>query len=231
MDTFIPSMSEQSESTWGDGAYEGAVFHSCSDPCSMPPPEVVIPTSAAGAAQPSLSCRVDGILARHHLFLLREMPRLRALIDRSILRHPPLAQRLRALRDVYDAFCMRARNHLCREEQFVFPLIRQLESALQRGTPFAGGLVESIEELKRDHQDAGRAIAVLRRMAGDFRCPDDASPELRSLLEGLGSLEITILHHVHEEDNELLPRALEAHEALIHGRHSHRSHSIPADHG
>jgi regulator of cell morphogenesis and NO signaling len=84
--------------------------------------------------------------------------------------------------------------------------------ALERGTgtdlPFP--VDAPIEAMVHEHDEVGAALAQLRRLTGGYDLGRALCSTYRALLEGLHGLELDLHQHVHEENNILFPRALEA---------------------
>ncbi len=74
---------------------------------------------------------VDHIEAVHHQYLWAELPRISALVDKIVTvhgeRHPELAE----VQRLYNELRADLEPHLVREEQQLFPMIRQLEAAAE----------------------------------------------------------------------------------------------------
>jgi regulator of cell morphogenesis and NO signaling len=63
--------------------------------------------------------------------------------------------------------------------------------------------------LEGEHEEAGAALASIRRLTNGFAPPDWACPTFRGLYYGLAQLESEMHVHVHLENNVLFPRAAE----------------------
>jgi regulator of cell morphogenesis and NO signaling len=59
-----------------------------------------------------------------------------------------------------------------------------------------------------EHDDAGDALARIRRITKDFTIPEYACNTYRALLQGLSELEADTHVHIHLENNILFPRAV-----------------------
>ena len=114
--------------------------------------------------------------------------------------HPELAD----LQRTFEAFAPELTAHMIEEEAVAFPWIRALEA----GSPQPGGLPSAVEQLMREHDDAGRALAAMRELTNGFTPPEGACGSYRVMLSGLHDLETDMNAHVHKENNILFPRAL-----------------------
>ncbi|MDX1982401.1 MAG: hemerythrin domain-containing protein, partial [Bryobacteraceae bacterium] len=65
-----------------------------------------------------------------------------------------------------------------------------------------------IRMMEHEHDDAGQALAAIRRITSDFTLPADACNTYRALYSGLQELERDLHMHIHLENNILFPKAL-----------------------
>lgn len=151
----------------------------------------------------------DHIVQTHHTYLRAELPRLRDLVERVVNvhgeRHPELVDvrnTLAVLRDDIEP-------HLDREEQILFPLIREIEAAFRSGNTANGELKNPVSVLEDDHEAVGALLARLRSLTNDFTAPADGCASYRALYDGLHRLTDDTHLHVHTENNILFPAALE----------------------
>jgi regulator of cell morphogenesis and NO signaling len=156
---------------------------------------------------------VDFIVATHHAYLRRELPRLACLLEKLSASQGARQAELRELRAVFIALHGHLIDHMNRQERFVFPLIKRLAASGPAGTT-ARALAESISTARREHEQAGAALAWLRSLTGGYAPPADACACHRALLAGLSELETDMRSHVQRENNILFPRVLAATVAL-----------------
>jgi regulator of cell morphogenesis and NO signaling len=155
----------------------------------------------------------DHIEQTHHAFLKAELPRLDRLTRKVAAVHGQRHPELVGLRLVYAHLMRELESHLLDEEAVVFPLCRRLDPSGTGGPPRdpAGRSVQSpIAALTHEHDDAGAALAEMRRLAADYVPPEGACNTYRAMLAGLAELEADMHRHVHKENNILFPRAVEA---------------------
>lgn len=156
----------------------------------------------------------DHIEKRHHTFMHRELPRLHELLLKVVKAHAEShGTMLKALQGVYESLRAELEAHLQKEEHILFPYIRQTEAwAEGRGTPpsyHCGSLQNPIHQMEAEHEQAGRALAEMRRITGDYALPSDACPTFDAVFDGLIEMEDDLHQHIHLENNILFPRAVE----------------------
>ena len=171
-------------------------------------PELVAVCRAAGvdlddATGPS--ALADYIEAAHHAELWSELPRLSNLAAQVEKadgdRHPELF----AVRTLFDELRFDLESHLMREEQIVFPLIREIVAASVSVKRPNGTLHNPIDVLDDDHERVGGLLDELASLTDSFTVPDGASPEMRRPYDGLASFASDTRLHIQLEDHLLLP--------------------------
>lgn len=154
----------------------------------------------------------DHIQSTHHAYLKRELPRLADLAYKVANAHGGSDPRLGELVDVLGAFRLDLQSHMGKEEMVLFPLIRQLDGAIEAPRSHCGSVNNPIRVMMLEHGDAGTALEQMRRLTDGFTPPATACNTYRALLDGLHELELDMHLHVHKENSILFPRAIEAEE-------------------
>lgn len=143
---------------------------------------------------------IDHILVHFHRPLTEELPRLRTMAEKVHRAHGDKdPERLTELVSVLEALALELEQHMAKEEQILFPLVREGSGAL------AAGPISVMEE---EHEIAGAALKRLRELTDDYQVPDEACTTWRALWHGLAALEESLHQHIHLENNILFPRAL-----------------------
>jgi regulator of cell morphogenesis and NO signaling len=144
------------------------------------------------------------IVATHHAFLRRELPRLRDLLGKLARVHGDRHPELRDVLAVFEPFAAELTGHVAKEEQVLFPLITWIESGDVPPTPF---VLQPIGVMQAEHDDAGRAISQIKRLTGGYAVPAGGCNTYHAAMAGLAELEADMHVHVHKENNILFPRA------------------------
>ncbi len=143
---------------------------------------------------------LDHIVGTHHVYLRHALPALQTKVDKIAQVHGENHPELWQVRELFAGLKMELESHLKKEEDVVFPAIRRLEA----GVPLPESAMGELEE---EHQKVGDTLHKLRRLTGTYHVPADACPTYRAAMTGLAALEADTHHHVHKENNILLPRA------------------------
>ncbi len=174
----------------------------------------------ADAAAMSLTDLVNHIEQTHHEYLKAELPRLDAMTQKVLEVHGDADRRLGDVRGTYAALYEELAGHLMKEEQILFPMIRQLESAAGVPAFHCGSVANPIRQMEYEHDNAGSALATLRELTDGYRPPQWACNTYRAMLDGLEKLELDLHQHIHKENNVLFPRAIGRESELSRTRNS-----------
>lgn len=148
---------------------------------------------------------VDHLEAGHHAYLHTELKRLDALADKVVAvhgdRHPELAE----VQTTYGELRADLEPHLMKEEQVLFPMIRQLARASELPEFHCGWLQNPISVMMSEHDRVGELLVTLRARTNGYLTPDDGCASYRAFYDGLADLEADTHLHVHKENNVLFP--------------------------
>jgi regulator of cell morphogenesis and NO signaling len=159
-----------------------------------------------------LDALMQHIVFRHHAYLRKELPLMERFVARvRETRGRADANTVAPLEKVFRFFKREVENHLRREEEVLFPLIRQLETASKSGAelprfPF-GPLANPIGIMEEDHDAERRQMQKMLVLTGNYTGPAETANAFRSLFERLQIVESDLRLHVHLEDHILFPRA------------------------
>jgi regulator of cell morphogenesis and NO signaling len=156
----------------------------------------------------SLTELVDHIEKTHHANLREELPRLEATIRKLVAVHGDSDPRLHQVASTFRAMAGELSCHVMKEEESLFPRIRQLEASVW--PPFYCGTVANpIRQMELEHDDADMALVSLRELTDNFTPPKWACKTYRALLIALAAFERDMHFYIHKENNVLFPRAVE----------------------
>lgn len=155
---------------------------------------------------------LDHIVATHHAYCKRELPRLAGLAVRVVNRHGGTNPELALIRSKVAELVEELTEHLADEEIFVFPMIADLErknrSISQKAGQSPTSIGNPIALLIQDHDHAGVLLAEIRSLSRDFTAPGNACSTFRAFYDGLKDFERDLHRHVHLENNILFPLAI-----------------------
>lgn len=137
------------------------------------------------------------LIAPHHQYLHRTMPFLQGLAQKVARVHGDRQPSLRDVSTLVDTFVAMMDMHLAEEEGELFP-------ALLAGSAITAAPM--LRTMRREHDEVGQVLALLRKAAGDYVAPEWACTSYRTLMKELEVMEADTLAHVHLENHVLLPR-------------------------
>ena len=164
-------------------------------------------------AEKSLESLSSHIVAKHHAYVKRELPRLGQLAEKVVNRHGSTKPELPAIAATLMQLHEELIQHLAKEEAMLFPYITALEQSVSlraaRPQSCFGAVVNPIAMMTQEHDAAGALLSEIRRLSGDFTTPEDACPTFHAFYDGLREFEQDLHQHIHLENNILFPRAIE----------------------
>ena len=163
--------------------------------------------------QESLRALIGHIVATHHAYVQRELPRLAILAQKVVNRHAETMPELSEIQSTLAQLDDELTRHLSKEELILFPHIASLERARNQGTARPtgcfGAVANPIQMMTQEHDAAGTLLARIRRLSGNFTPPAHACPTFHAFCAGLREFEQDLHRHIHLENNILFPRAIE----------------------
>ena len=157
---------------------------------------------------------VDHLESTHHVYLRDALPRLDAIATKVASVHGDNHPELEQVLSTFRALRADLEPHLMKEEQVLFPMIRQLEAATEALSFHCGTLLNPIAVMSSEHDRTGELLARLRSLTDAYTVPDDGCASYQLLYTGLAELEADTHLHVHKENNLLFPAAIDAEQAL-----------------
>lgn len=149
--------------------------------------------------QEPLGALLDHIVSAYHEPLREELPRIEAMARKVNRVHGAKdPERLQGLLDTFLGMKADLDQHLEKEEQILFPMIRQGQGSMATGP---------IAVMEQEHEAVGGMLRRLRELTGDYTVPEGACNTWRALWVGLADLERALHEHIHLENNVLHPRA------------------------
>ena len=168
----------------------------------------------------SLTDLADHIEQTHHAYLRAEFPRLDKMTDKVLQVHGKAEPRLATVRQAYCDLRDELTSHMRKEEEILFPMIRQLEQTEGPIAFHCGSIANPIHQMEFEHEHAGNALATIRTATDDFQPPQWACNTYRAMIDGLAQLERDLHLHIHKENNVLFPKAIKLeHETLTASDH------------
>lgn len=155
----------------------------------------------------SMTDLIDNILTAHHAFLRQELPRLSDLAAKVARAHGHRFPWILECERIIGEMQVELESHMMKEEEVLFPMIRQFESATTAPDFHCGSIGNPIAVMEHEHDETGQALLKLRELTNGFIPPDGVCNTFRAMLDGMSELESDLHEHIHKENNILFPRA------------------------
>jgi len=167
----------------------------------------------------SLTELADHIQGVHHDYLRSELPRIDQLVTKVANAHGERDPRLVRIAGIFTGFREELMMHMRKEEQILFPIIRELESGsgVSSTSSHCGSITNPIRQMEAEHDNAGNALEQMRELTDGYQVPEMACNTHRAMLDALAFLERDMHTHVHKENSILFPRAIELESKLSGG--------------
>ena len=161
-----------------------------------------------------LAALCDHIESTHHTFMKSILPRIAQLLDKVVDAHGTHHPELADVAGVFADLRGEISDHLAKEEQVLFPLIRRMETTGEVPRAHCGSVGSPIRVMEHEHDRAGEALRRLRELTGGYEAPADGCTTYRALMADLAEMESDLHLHIHKENNILHPRARRLEEDL-----------------
>jgi len=162
----------------------------------------------------SLTELANHIEATHHAYLKQEFPRLTELSTKVAGVHSENHPELVKVAEAFAVMKIELTNHMAKEEQVLFPVIREVEASRHAGS-HCGSVENPIRVMEQEHIIAGQALIKLRKLTNEYQPPEDGRSSYQALYAGLADLEYDLHQHIHKENSILFPSAIAMEQKLI----------------
>jgi regulator of cell morphogenesis and NO signaling len=151
---------------------------------------------------------IDYILDRFHAGHRRDFSLAAPMIDKVCRVHGGKKPYLAELKELFEAIVADIEPHMMKEEQILFPLLRNLAGETTAYTPRCASSPEGpIHVMRMEHHQVGAFLERMVEVTNAFTPPDDACETFRGTYALLANLNQEIRLHIHLENNVLFPMA------------------------
>ena len=147
---------------------------------------------------------IEQILNKHHAYLWSELPNISKLTTLILRVHGPHHPELSRVNKLFHTIKMELEEHLAKEESIQYPAIAEFEKS--NSVEDLNKAVQIIDELEKEHTNAGDILKELRAVTDDYTLHEDACETYAKTYDKLQEMESDIFQHIHLENNILFPR-------------------------
>lgn len=160
----------------------------------------------------------DYIINTHHKYVIKTIPSLFEYTQKVAKvhgnRHPELIETADDFLKVMDEL----NRHMMKEENILFPYIKQLAYVQKNGgTPPAltfGTIKNPIRMMEMEHDEVGDVMGKIKKQTNHYHPPENACATYKVCYSVLKEFEDDLHMHIHLENNILFPKAIELEEKL-----------------
>jgi len=159
----------------------------------------------------SLDFLADYIVNTHHAYVKKNLPEIRGYAAKVAQVHGNRHPELLSVHQQVEAINAEFTSHMMKEEQILFPLIKELVKAKNNGGALKSSDIASvtgpINVMEMEHESAGKIMETIRILTNNYTLPEDACASYSLLFRLLAGFEEDLHTHVHLENNILFPKA------------------------
>ena len=148
----------------------------------------------------------DYIVNTHHQTVMKLLPQLTFYTQKIAEVHGDNHPELPEIANIFAQVDTELRQHLCNEEEVLFPAIREVlktNSAESKAT-----IISEITRMTGEHEFAGGAMDKINELSHRYAVPEDGCNTYRVAYKLLEQFEDDLHIHVHLENNILYPKAM-----------------------
>lgn len=161
----------------------------------------------------SLDLLADYIEKKHHRYVEQKITEIKPYLNKIVQvhggHHPELIEIERLFLESAGEFTA----HMKKEELILFPFIRKMVAAKQKGEPLPkahfGTVQNPVQMMKHDHTAEGERFEKIATLSDGYTTPADGCNTYRVTLAMLKEFEDDMHIHIHLENNILFPKAIE----------------------
>lgn len=144
---------------------------------------------------------IDHIVNTHHVYLKRALPELSDLTTTILRVHGPAHTDLFRVHKLFHNLKMELEQHLIKEEEILFPMIKEYDA--KPSDTLLGKIGSVVRETEEEHEAAGDILKELRSLTEDYLVPADGCATYSKTFQLLQELEADLFQHIHLENNIL----------------------------
>jgi len=165
-----------------------------------------------------LDLLVSYIEKKHHRYVTKQIPVLKAYLDKLCKVHGEKHPELLEINSLFSSCATELASHMKKEEQVLFPFIMKMvtvkeENAGRFSAPF-GSVQNPISMMMQEHDTEGQRFRKIKALSGNYMPPPDACNTYKVTYALLQEFEDDLHLHIHLENNILFPRSVEMEASL-----------------
>ncbi|MFC2109069.1 iron-sulfur cluster repair di-iron protein [Bacteroidota bacterium] len=159
----------------------------------------------------SLSFLIDHIINIHHTYVSDNILVIYQYANKVAKVHGHHYTEVIEINDLFLEVANELTAHMQKEEQILFPYIKELVAAETEGKtleiPHFGSVKNPIQMMEMEHENAGDIFKKIAQLTNNYTPPLEACNTFKALYSKLQEFEEDLHQHIHLENNILHPKA------------------------
>ena len=159
-----------------------------------------------------VSFLIDHIINIHHSYVKESLPLLSQYANKVAKVHGQAYPEVIKVNKLFHEVANELMVHLQKEEQVLFPFIKQMFEAKQDGVltsvPSFRTVNNPIQMMEHEHESAGAIFKEIAKLTNNYNPPSGACNTFKALYAKLEEFEQDLHQHIHLENNILHPKAI-----------------------
>jgi regulator of cell morphogenesis and NO signaling len=156
---------------------------------------------------------IDYISNVHHRYLKKSLPETQYVLVEFSKEHDKKFPWLVELVTQFELLIKQVQISMQREEEVLFPYIRQIAHAHKGKEPYAALLVRTLrkpveETIFHGHETVGEIILTIRKLSDTYNTPENVCVSHKVVMAKLKELDNDLMQHLYLEQSILFPRAM-----------------------
>ena len=177
------------------------------------------PTGAQDFNTWDIDFLADYIVNTHHKYVAEANQLIIQYSDRVAKVHGHHYTETVEINRLFHAIANELNQHMMKEENILFPFIKEIGRAKKEGAPLSpppfGTIQNPINMMELEHTDAGEIIMQIKELSNNFTPPEGACNTFRALYSKLEEYQNDLFQHIHLENNILFPKAIQFEKELL----------------
>ena len=156
---------------------------------------------------------IDYLINVHHCYLKKSLPETQQILSEFANEHIKKFTYLVELEKHFDLLVKQLLSSMQREEEVLFPYIRQIAHAHKHKEPYAALLVRTLrkpveETMFKGHETVNDIILSIRKLTNQYTTPENVCISHKVVIAKLRELDNDLMQHLYLEQSILFPRAM-----------------------
>lgn len=160
-----------------------------------------------------LDLLADYIEKTHHRYVVSKIDEIKPFLNKVARVHGDHNPELKEIEILFNQSAQELTHHMQKEEQVLFPFVRNMVAAKLEQKPVPqphfGTIENPIAMMKHEHQNEGERFEKIAALSDNYNPPSHACNTYRVTFALLKEFEDNLHQHIHLENNILFPKAVE----------------------